>query len=115
MTLPPAGGVTIRNAVVHLHNEQPLLADLFSLPTAADACLVCTNLRMLNGSRPVFVDRTDSTFLFPLGHVRFVEIPSRPVPAADEGRDEGRAERPPAEPEAELEIDEELLRRVREA
>src|SRR5690606_8425460 len=61
--LPPVAGMdgtpaaTIRNAVIHLLNEQPLLADLFELPGPADVALRCTNLRTMSGNRPVFVDR----------------------------------------------------------
>jgi hypothetical protein len=64
----------IRDVIVHLHNEQPLLADLPAPPTAGDTCLVCTNLRTTNGKAPVFVGSSDSTFVFPLAHVRFLEI-----------------------------------------
>lgn len=99
----------IRDAVLHLFNEQPLVADLFEMPGPGDLALICTNLRMLNRKRPIFVDDSASTFLFPLSQVRFVEIP----PAA------GPAAQVPALPAAtgqpdELDLDEELLRRVRE-
>lgn len=106
----------IRNAVIHIANEQPLVADLFDMPTASDVGLVCTNLRTLAGKRPVFIDAVDSIFIFPFIHIRFVEIPSRSgsdlVPV-----DEVAAPAPPpeaTEPEAELELDEDFLRRVRE-
>ncbi len=103
----------IRDAVLHLHNEQPLLVDLFALPTAADACVVCTNVRTLAGKRPLFVDRSDSYFLFPLPHVRFVEIPASAAGDLGGGAardlDEAEGEEP------ELEIDEDLLRRIRES
>ena len=55
----------IRNAVIHISNEQPLTADLFGLPTASDAGLLCTNLRMMDGKRPVFIDNIAATFFFP--------------------------------------------------
>ena len=64
----------IRNVVLHINNEQPLLADLFELPNAADVGLRCTNLRTMNGKRPVFVDDINSVFFFPYLHIRFVEI-----------------------------------------
>jgi hypothetical protein len=64
----------IRNAVLHLANEQPLLADLFAPPSGRDVSLVCTNLRTMNGSRPVFADHADSLFVFPYSHIRFVEV-----------------------------------------
>jgi hypothetical protein len=65
----------IRNVVVHLANEQPLLADLFDVPGPSDLALVCTNLRTMNGTRPVFADDSSSYFVFALSFIRFVEIP----------------------------------------
>jgi hypothetical protein len=65
----------IRNVVIHTANEQPLMCDLFDLPTSDDAGLVCTNLRSMDGKRPVFIDATASTFFFPYHVVRFLEIP----------------------------------------
>jgi hypothetical protein len=103
-------------------NEQPMLADLFEAPAPGDVGLRCTNLRTLNGKRPVFVDDMASIFFFPYLHIRFVEIP----PGAVSGSDPSMAielagavaATPPAppEPDAEpdLEIDEDFLRRIRE-
>ena len=65
----------IRNACIHINGEQPLLADLFDMPTAVDLGLRCTNLRTLDGKRPVFVDDQYSIFFFSYEHIRFVEIP----------------------------------------
>jgi hypothetical protein len=64
----------LHDVVVHLHNEQPILVDLVEEPTAVDVALICTNVRTMSGTVPVFVDRRDSTFLFPLAAIRFVEI-----------------------------------------
>jgi hypothetical protein len=104
--------LAIRNAVIHLTNEQPLLADLFELPKAGDTTIMCTNLRTMGGKRPVFADHSASVFYFPYVHVRFLEIPpgadgSTPSPEAS-----GRHAEP--EPEPELEIDEDFLKRVRD-
>jgi hypothetical protein len=103
----------IRNAVIHILNEQPLLADLFEVPASTDVSLVCTNLRTMNGSRPVFADHVESTFVFPFDHIRFVEIP----PGADRSRvgaaggEGAAAPQPPGGGgvEAGHEIDEDLL------
>jgi hypothetical protein len=65
----------IRNVVIHLANEQPLLADLYDVPSQTDAGLLCTNLRMMDGKRPVFIDAITSTFFFPYHVMRFLEIP----------------------------------------
>ncbi|OGO57767.1 MAG: hypothetical protein A2V85_13040 [Chloroflexi bacterium RBG_16_72_14] len=65
----------IRNVCIHVQNEQPLLADLYAIPTAADAGLLCTNVRMMDGKRPVFIDTIEATFFFPYHVIRFIEIP----------------------------------------
>ncbi len=108
----------VRDVVVHLLNEQPLLADLFSVPSASDAGLLCTNLRTLSGKRPVFVDDSASVFFFPYAHIRFLEI--RPgsdgSPASHAEADVAPSAPEPANGETDdLEIDEDFLRRVREA
>ena len=68
----------IRNAVLHINNEQPLrrrpVRAARARPTSA---LRCTNLRTLDGKRPVFIDDIKSVFFFPYQHIRFVEIPPR--------------------------------------
>jgi len=109
----------IKNAVLHLNNEQPVLVDLFELPLAVDLGLRCTNMRTLDGKRPVFIDDTNAFFFFPYEHVRFVEIPPRALVGTDL---EVAVEVPvavtvPAEEtldDADLEIDEDFLRRIRE-
>ncbi len=73
----------IRNVILHLNNEQPLLADLYEAPSPGDVGLRCTNLRMMNGKRPVFVDEIKSIFFFPYLHIRFVEIPPGSITGSD--------------------------------
>jgi hypothetical protein len=114
----------IRNVILHINNEQPLLADLFEAPSPGDVGLRCTNLRQMNGQRPVFIDEVKSVFFFPYIHIRFVEIPPaalagtdsslETVDVADEPRTNGHSAPPPAESEPDLEIDEDFLRRIRE-
>jgi hypothetical protein len=107
----------IRGAVLHLSNDQPLLIDIFGLPSPNDPVLVCTNLRGKTGQRPVWADAVDSVFYFSWSHVRFLEIPQEAadiLPALQAGPSNGVHAVPPP-PEPELEIDEEFLRRVREA
>jgi len=117
----------IRNACIHLNGEQPMLADLFELPATSDVTLRCTNLRSMNGKRPVFADDSASVFYFPMIHIRFVEVP--PAAMAGSGDADGSMPMPmpvampagsqlepgPLEDDQDLEIDEDFLRRVREA
>lgn len=106
----------IRDAVIHLLNEQPVVADLLAAPEPADLNLICTNLRTLDGRRPIFVDDSASTFVFPYRHVRFLEIRADRTAAkdADGSAAAGGGAGPSAAPETELEIDEEFLRKIRE-
>jgi len=122
----------IRDVILHVNGEQPLLADLFEAPSPGDVGLRCTNLRQMNGKRPVFVDDISSIFFFPYLHLRFVEIPPGAMSGADGSLavttdDEGERPRrsrahaasepkpePEPEVEADLEIDEDFLRRIRE-
>jgi hypothetical protein len=52
-----------------------------SEPKPSDVVLICRNLRTLNGKKPVFVDRPDSTFVLPLAGIRFLEIHQTSVEA----------------------------------
>src|SRR4026207_2174337 len=65
----------LRNAVLHISNEQPLLADLFELPTPSDVAIRLTNLRSLAGKRPILGDDMKLVFLIPYHRISFVEIP----------------------------------------
>ena len=101
-------------------NDQPMLADLFETPSAVDAGLRCTNLRTLDGKRPVFIGDSGSTFFFPYLHMRFVEIPAQgtsggaPTLAGDVAGSAVTLPPPAPEAEPDLEIDEDFLRRIRE-
>jgi hypothetical protein len=116
----------LKNAVIHLHNEQPLLGDLLDMPSPADVAVRLTNLRSLDGKRPIFVDDMKSIFIFAYHRISFIEIPASSVAGADQA-----AQMPVAavvtaavaaaansahssDQEADLEIDEDFLRRIRE-
>jgi hypothetical protein len=131
----------IRNVILHLIGELPMKADIESLPTAADAGLLCTNLRTLEGRKPVSTEYLDSVFLIPYDVIRFIEIPrtsihesgldadlpARPAALPAEASAAGDASEvivtPPPSPSSpvdevgleHVEPDAELLRRIREA
>ena len=39
--VPSKGPAVIRNAVIHITNEQPMQADLYDMPAPGDFSLVC--------------------------------------------------------------------------
>lgn len=113
----------IRNVVLHISNEQPLIADLFELPSAGDVGLRCTNLRSFDGKRPIFVDDSASIFFFPYHRMSFLEVPASSAVGTDLGdmaplpvavSVSMQAPTGAAEDEGELEIDEDFLRKIRE-
>ncbi len=77
----------LKDVVIHISNEQPILADLAFEPQPGDMALICTNIRTLNGKTPIFVESANSTFVFPMVHVRFVEIKPGSGPQVPEGED----------------------------
>jgi hypothetical protein len=109
----------IRDAVLHLGNEQPLLVDLLERPGPSDVILVCTNVRTTSGTKPAWIDQSRSVFFFPFAIIRFLEIhpgaeDAPGLAAGGAGAGAPGSAGPAEAPEAELEIDEEFLRRVRE-
>ena len=98
-------------AILHLLNDQPLAVDLLEPPSPGDISVICTNLRTIDGKKPVFIDFANSTFAFPMAAIRFIEVLRM-------GEDGERLAVIASEESAEtedLEIDEDFLRRVREA
>ncbi|MHB8893232.1 MAG: hypothetical protein ACYC65_14450 [Candidatus Limnocylindrales bacterium] len=131
----------IPNVRIHVSNEQPLLADLYDLPSASDAGLVCTNVRAVDGKRPIFIDSSAATFFFPYHVIRFLEIPEGSLGSvrtrggaadpADAARSDGASQTEPGnrypvivalpagegddgDLDIELEIDEDFLQRIRD-
>ena len=101
-------------AILHLLNDQPLNVELLDEPKASDGAVICTNVRTNDGKRPVFIDFSDSTFVFPMASVRFVEIPTG-ADKEDRARAAAAVATESEEETEDLEIDEDFLRRVREA
>ena len=116
----PERDPVLLNVVVHLNNEQPVVADLFEFPSARDVALICTNLRTPDGKKPIFIDQTESIFVIPLAHIRFIELPGSgvegaPLRSGRPGPASAHAGHGAPPPEPELEIDEDFLRRIRDA
>jgi hypothetical protein len=119
----------IRDAVIHMNNEQPLVCDLREMPDARDLGLLCTNLRLVDGRKPTFIDATDSWFMIPYHIIRFVELPLSSVEAgerlalppgpilerSEDEDDEGLEDVGEGDGDGDLDEDsEDLLQRIRE-
>lgn len=60
--------------IIHLHNEDPVLAELESLPDPTHQCLYLTNPRRRDGRALHYVTEGASSFIFPWTRITFVEI-----------------------------------------
>ena len=108
-------GPAVIRAILHLQSDQPLAVELLEEPKPSDITVICTGVRTIDGKKPVFIDFTSSTFVFPMAMVRFIEIIN---PDAEAERTAGQrplAAMADADEAEDLEIDEDFLRRVREA
>jgi hypothetical protein len=102
-------------AILHLLNDQPLQVDLLEEPKPVDVAILCTNVRSMDGKRPVFIDFSGSTFVIPMAAIRFVEIPTGAEENERAAAAAAAAAAESADEAEDLEIDEDFLRRVREA
>lgn len=125
--MDPYARPVIRDAVIHMNNEQPLVCDVREMPATSDVGLLCTNLRLVDGRKPTFIDAIDSWFLIPYHIIRFVELPLASVEAGERlalppgpivahGEDEEDGDDGPGTDDEELldDASEELLQRIRE-
>jgi len=107
----------IKSVIVHLHNELPILVDLFEAPEPHAQTVSCTNVRGVDGKRPTFVHDPKAIFVFPWHLIRLIEMPSGPTEAQKDDKRVALTPQPEAVvPEFELpdeEPDEDLLARIR--
>ena len=110
------GGV-ISSVLIHLLNDQPVVADLEDLPGAADRLVRCTNVRTIDGKRPAFVHDRHSTFVFPIAMIRFIEVPQISPSSEVATQDEPStyvSEPPPMLDTDDEDAGEDLLARIRQ-
>jgi hypothetical protein len=65
----------ITGVIVHIENELPIMADIEELPAPTDMLVRCMNVRTVDGKRPAFAHDLKSTFIFPIGVIRLIEVP----------------------------------------
>jgi len=60
--------------IIHLANEDPLLAEMESLPEPNSTCVTCTEVRRRDGKPVHYVTPEASTFIFPWSRINFIEV-----------------------------------------
>jgi hypothetical protein len=60
--------------IIHLHNEDPVLAEIESLPDPGDQTIVITNPRRRDGRSLHYVTEGATSFIFPWTRITFIEV-----------------------------------------
>ena len=60
--------------ILHIPNEDPLLAEMDDMPKPTDMYLTVSNIRRRDGSRLSNVDIETEKFFYPWSRINFVEV-----------------------------------------
>jgi hypothetical protein len=60
--------------IVHLHNEDPILAEIEAMPDPADQSIVLTNPRRRDGRSVHYITEGATAFIFPWTRISFIEV-----------------------------------------
>ncbi len=60
--------------ILHLPNEDPILAEMEDLPKPNDTCVVVSNMRKRDGNRLNYVEVEAERFIFPWHRISFIEV-----------------------------------------
>ena len=60
--------------IIHLHNEDPIVAEIETMPGPADQSIVITNPRRRDGRTLHYVTEGAAAFIFPWTRISFLEI-----------------------------------------
>lgn len=65
-----------RTVIIHMMNEDPLVAEMDELPGPNATTIAVTSPRMLDGKGAQFITPGAITFYFPLHRISFIEVMS---------------------------------------
>ena len=60
--------------ILHLHNEDPVLAEMDSLPDPTHQCVFIVNPRRRDGRSLHYVTEGATSFIFPWSRITFIEV-----------------------------------------
>lgn len=60
--------------ILHLPNEDPILAEMEELPKPNDMCVIVSNMRKRDGNRLNYVEVDAEQFIFPWHRISFIEV-----------------------------------------
>ena len=60
--------------LIHMANEDAILADVEELPSASDQAVICSNIRRRDGKDVHYADAQAVTFVIPWHRINMVEV-----------------------------------------
>jgi len=63
-----------RSVIIHLMNEDPVLAEMEDLPSATATCISFTNPRRRDGHPTNWITPGATSFIFSMTRVNFIEV-----------------------------------------
>ena len=63
-----------KTVILHILNEDPILADMEDLPQPSAIYFACNNLRKRDGKPVTYLTPGAKTILFPWSRINFIEI-----------------------------------------
>lgn len=64
----------MKTVILHITNEDPILADMEELPDPKAVYFQCSNLRKRDGKPVTYIERGVKTVMFPWSRINFVEV-----------------------------------------
>ena len=62
------------DVIIHLHNEDPILAEMDKLPDPTHTSIMITNPRRRDGKALNYVTEGARAFVFPWSRISFIEV-----------------------------------------
>jgi hypothetical protein len=63
-----------QEVIIHLHNEDPIVAELEELPDPTHHSILVTNPRRRDGRRLHYITEGATAFIFPWTRITFIEV-----------------------------------------
>lgn len=68
--------------IIHIQNEDPIVAEIEELPTRTDSLIIVTNPRKRDGKDLHYIDADVTTVIWPWDRINFLEV----LPSVEEDK-----------------------------
>jgi len=72
-----------QTVILHVQNEDPIIAEMESLPGATDTLITITNPRRRDGKALAHITEGSVAYLYPVSRITFIEVMAPPTEESD--------------------------------